>query len=289
MSHDQMKPRAVMVAVNYTDLLRVTLPYNAHHFRDITIITDHASMLDVVKVVAEFDRGTVPVTVLPTDLFYADGARFNKWAALEWGLDRVGRNGLMCLMDADVLWPKNATIPKIERGELWGPVRRMAPWPCRSTAEFRVSVREEAERRGLDTSEQWFAERIPPESRWAVAYELHRNVAEWAGYTQVFWADDKHLPAPPWHQIDWVHAGGADSFFQALWPMTAKRRFDWEVLHLGEAGINWAGRATPLADGTELPGSEDRRDYAGREIWANRRRNRSEGRDQFDGERLKTS
>lgn len=287
----QMKPRAFMVAVQYSDLLAVTLPHNAHHFSESVIITDSKCFEEVREIAVRSTVAGHSVSVLMTDIFYRN-ARFNKWAALEWGFDQKGRHGLICNMDADVLWPKDAVIPTIQKGELWGPLRRMAPWPC-------VPVD-----RPLVAHQYVHGEYVPTEGEWT-KYPHHRNVNEWAGYSQVFWGDDPHLnecancghwhgedhtfcncTQKAWHQTDWVHAGGADSFFQAKWPTSQKHRFSWDVLHLGEAGENWAGRATPLADGSELPGSAERREYAGREIWANRRKNRMEGRDQFEGERI---
>src|SRR5205085_1870944 len=82
----------------------------------------------------------------------------------------------------------------------------------------------------------------PPESLWH-QFPIHRNVSEHAGYSQIFHLKDTHLPRPPWHDINWVHAGGADSFFQQLWPKENKVRPTFSVLHIGDAGLNWMGRA----------------------------------------------
>jgi len=207
--------RAILVCVDYSDLLAVTLPHNRHHFEQVCVITSHG------------DKKTADVAlangcpVHQTDAFTRNGAVFNKWAALEEGLDWYGRRGWLCVMDADVLWPA-ATPPWHPMvGELWTPLRRMAPWPGP----------------------------VPAERDWG-RFALHRNVQEWAGYSQIFHADDPHLGPAPWHQTDWVHAGGADSMFQRRWPQHLKRRPPFEVLHLGPAGTNWCGRASDYADGT---------------------------------------
>jgi DNA-binding NarL/FixJ family response regulator len=93
--------RAILVSVDYDDLLALTLPYNRHHFETVTVITSSANA-ESVTAICQQHRADVVVT----DLFYAKGAIFNKWAALEYGLDRIGRKGWLCLMDADVLWPQ---------------------------------------------------------------------------------------------------------------------------------------------------------------------------------------
>lgn len=241
--------RAIMVAVGYTDLLEVTLPYNRHHFDRVYVVTDWKHSDEVGDVCDRYGAA-----VLITDSFYEGGAVFNKWRALEWGLDVIGREGWLCLMDADVLWPKVTNLNpdpvlrwgwSLQFGRLYTPLRRMF----------------------VDTSKP-----IPPESEWG-RYPVHRNVAEWAGYSQIFHASDPVLGPAPWHDVNWRHAGGADSFFQAKWPKERKKRPPFEVLHIGPAGENWCGRATPYLDGTMPDGHEERRKMVG-EIWAGRRARR---------------
>lgn len=270
--------RAILVSVDYADLLTVTLPYNRQHFEQVFVVTssaDHATQ-EVAK--------AHDAEVVVTDLFYARGAAFNKWAALEYGLDVIGREGWLCLMDADVLWPKElrcnrwsfaneccltvqpmagAAVFEVKPGQLCSPLRRMC-----SLHEGMQAVQE-------SNSERWW-NRFP----------IHRNVNEWAGYSQIFHAQDLVLGAPPWHDVSWKHAGGADSFFQAKWAPQNKVRPPFEVLHLGEAGKNWYGRATPRLDGTVHPEAEAR---AGRSaaIWAARRSRKAQGLDPFEPEKLK--
>ena len=242
--------RAVIVSVDFADLLDVTLGYNRHHFDDVLVVTtgrDQATMEVAVKHCAQF---------FCTDSFYRDGATFNKWKALEEGLDAFGRFGWMVLMDADVLWPK--VIPEYPKqlGFIYTPKRRM----CKN-----------------------YLERIPAtEDEWA-SYPYHRYLMEWAGYTQIFHADDPHLGKPPWHQVDWKHAGGADSFFQFKWKPHEKLRPPFEVLHLGVAGTNWCGRAIPYLDGT-IPKEAVERQEQIREYMRLRRSSKESER--FKAERL---
>lgn len=261
--------RAVIVAVDYQDILSLTLAYNRHHFSSVTVITaSHCA--ELVIPIAQVHRADVIVT----DLFYANGARFNKWAALEYGLDRIGREGWICLLDADVLWPQDASFlnPRfLIPGCLYTPRRRMwlsyphCPLPIRYTDRMLGDVR------------------IPGEEHWG-EFPLHPQEREFAGYSQIFHASDPVLGPPPWHQVNWKHAGGADSFFQAKWSEDKKIRPPFEVLHLGEAGKNWCGRATPYTDGTVPLDGEVRR-RATRQFILDRRLY-GNGEARFDGERF---
>jgi hypothetical protein len=240
--------RAILVSVDYTDFLRLTLPYNRHHFEQVTVVTSTADAPNVAPVAA-----ACRADLVVTDLFFARGARFNKWAALERGLDVMGRHGTLCVMDADVLWPKVPPPPRFVPGNLYTPRRRVADPPPPG---------------------------VPPESEWA-RYPLHRQEREFAGYSQIFEASDPVLGPPPWHQTDWAHAGGADSFFQAKWPESRKVRPPWECLHLGPCGVNWLGRASARPDGS-VPDGAAARVAALREMVRRRR----PGPDPFAYERL---
>jgi hypothetical protein len=205
-----MKLRAICVAVDYADILSLTLPYNRHHFDEMMIVT---APTDFATIHLAYEH---KCELYITNSFYDDGADFNKWKALEQGLDEFGRRGWMCLLDADVLWPKKIPEYKLQTGDLYTPVRRM----CMEL-------------------------RIQPEAEWKY-YKIHPNIAEFAGYSQIFHALDPHLGEKPWHEINWRHAGGADSFFQMKWPVESKVRPPFEVLHLGPAGTNWCGRVYGL-------------------------------------------
>lgn len=206
-----------MVSVDYGDLLHKTLPYNVHHFDEVMVVTTpwDTETIEVVERLGEM--------VYTTEAFYDDGAHFNKWKALEEALWEFEPKGLMCIMDADVRWPRKINNQQdFERGCLYTPRRRLH----------------------IDVTKP-----IPPEEAWNNLRLFQER--EFAGYTQIFHADDPHLPELPWHQTDWIHAGGADSFFQQLWPEDKKIRPNWEVLHLGFPGVNWCGRCSVRIDGTK--------------------------------------
>jgi hypothetical protein len=243
--------RAILVSVNYSDILSITLPYNRCHFDDMYVVTSSDDAKNVIPI-----ADSCNAKVLVTDLFYAHGP-FCKWLALEWALDQMGRHGWLTVMDADILWPSNAgeVIRRyLTPGFLITPLRRMF----------------------TDITKP-----LPPENKWN-SYPIHRNVQEWAGYSQTYHANDPVLGTPPWHDTSWVHCGGSDSFFQMKWPKHKKIRPNFHCLHIGDAGQNWFGRATPLLDGTIPDQAEERREMV-RQMWINRRK---VGRGRFEGEKL---
>lgn len=230
--------RAYVVSVDYTDLLRLTLPYNRKHFDQVIIVTSPKDTPDIFSLASQYKAD-----VVVTDLFYANGAIFNKWAALEYAMDVAGRDGWTVLLDADIVWPKVTDLERYLRpGYLYCPRRLMCdPAPLE----------------------------IPSEERWQRIYPLHPQVREFAGYSQIFHGSDPVLGPPPWHQTDWTHAGGADTFFQSKWPEDRKVRPPFKVLHLGPAGVNWCGRASRYVGGGQPAEAEVRR-YQVREMMRRR-------------------
>jgi hypothetical protein len=188
--------------------------------------------------------------VYTTNSFWTDGAHFNKWKALEEGLDFAGRSGWLCLLDPDVAWPKG--VRAAERLDLL--TLSYDSWNETYTPNVLIAP---LRRMCVDLGPVYVNNALPPESEWC-GYRQHPQQHEHAGFSQVFHASDSTLGKPPWHEVDWKHAGGADSFFQAKWPKEMRRRPCFEVLHLGPAGVNWCGRATPYLDGSMPEESEER-------------------------------
>lgn len=325
----------ILVAVDYTDLLSITLPYNRHHFDKVVVVTDTKPDPTLDQLCEE-----QKCILYRTDSFYSDGAVFNKWKSLEEGLDLLGRNGWLCLMDADILWPKDikwygngdwlemdypySTIDHSNRttsalkgkhlgikiGHIMTPFRRM--WHHFPHNPLPIRYTDKLVHTDLITVEQdpLYDDyiRFPSEEHWG-EFPLHPQQTEFAGYSQIFHAldpvlrtcancgqlkedhEDKDLSIVTcrarelrfsWHQTNWKHAGGADSFFQARWNNTKKIRPLFQVLHLGEAGKNWCGRATSYADGS-LPADSHTRLQQVRGFVAGRRNKAGEGR--FNHER----
>lgn len=214
---------AFTVCVDYHDIFRQVAPLMRHHFDRWFVMTSPRFLRETKKAVEGLD-----IWVHDTEAFYAGGAVFNKWLGLEQLLSIGGRFGWICIIDADIVWPEYAPLDLV-KGKLYTPCRYMYPE----------------------------VNRIPPEGEWSL-YPTHREVGEFAGYTQIFHANDPVLGTPPWHETDWKHAGGADSFFQRKWARGDKIRPSWRCLHVGPCGMNWCGRATAYADGS-APTDSDRK------------------------------
>jgi hypothetical protein len=216
--------RAILISVNFSDLLSLTLPRNRHHFSDVCIVTTSED-----KATHEVARGN-NATVFTTDAFTRGGAPFRKWLALEEGLDHFGRHGLLTIMDSDIIWPHDLQGWTVKPGQLSTPLRRLM----------------------LNTTLP-----VPPESDWDML-PIARNQGEWAGYSQTFFCEDPALGPPPWYETDWLHCGGADSFFQRKWAPENKVRPPWHCLHVGRPGENWAGRVSRFTDGSTPPEAQER-------------------------------
>lgn len=214
--------RALTVCVDFSDLLAETLTRNRHHFDEYCIVTtpDDQSTIELGK--------SLECMVHETCVFYADGAVFNKFRAMEEALDVFGRAGDMAFIDADTIWPELVT-EEFTPGFLYSPKRRMLE----------------------DVSAP-----IPPEILWQNLPV--GNDFEFAGYTQIFHADDPRLLKRPWLETNWSSAAGGDSRFQGRWPPSMRKRPKFEVLHLGKAFTNWCGRVQPYRDGKIPEGASHR-------------------------------
>jgi GTP:adenosylcobinamide-phosphate guanylyltransferase len=94
-----MKLEAVIVCVNYSDFLIHTLPQNKQHFDKVVVVTD---MHDKeTKNVCEYHH----VECIQTNVFYNNGDNFNKGKGINEGLKRLGMDGWVVQLDADIYLP----------------------------------------------------------------------------------------------------------------------------------------------------------------------------------------
>jgi hypothetical protein len=151
---------------------------------------------------------------------------------VEQGLDYMGREGWICIMDADIAVPRGRPEWEPRIGNLHTPKRRV----------LRTIPNE-----------------IPEERKWRINKYLKANEV-FNGYFHLFHADDPVLQGRrEWHSTDYAWAGGGDTSFQRLWPERNKVRPPFEVLHIGEPFMNWAGRVSAYADGTVPAGADEAR------------------------------
>ena len=219
-----IKPRAITVCVDYSDILAMTLPHNKHFIEEMMVVT---SMTDQKTVDVALEHGA---RVHQTDTFYRRNAHFNKFGALEEALDVFGREGWLLIIDADIAIPENYHAFRPQEGFLYTPHRR---------------VKED------------ISDGIPEQRKWAQFKRPAVN-EEFRGYFQLFHGSDEYVGKPPWHPLDWSWHGGSDVAFTEKWPMTKRVRPPFEVLHLGPPFTNWVGRASKYADGTYDPKAKER-------------------------------
>jgi len=115
---------AICVCVEYEDLLAITLPRALRHFQRVLVVTSHADAATGGVVAAN-----PPAEIFRTSAFTRGGAAFNKGAAIEEGLDQLGRRGWICLLDADIVLPEQIDWRLLRVGFLHVPWRRILEDP----------------------------------------------------------------------------------------------------------------------------------------------------------------
>ncbi len=94
-----MRLEAVIVCLNYADILRYTLPDNLQHFDEVIVVTGHEDR-ETQKLC---DR--LSVEYIKTDCFYDEGDTFNKGKGINLGLSNLRRDEWLLHLDADILLP----------------------------------------------------------------------------------------------------------------------------------------------------------------------------------------
>lgn len=109
---------AVVVCVNYSDFLAVTLPKNIEYLDRLVVVThpdDHATARLCDK---------YSVDCIKTEVFHEDGDRFNKGRAINLGLSNLRHDGWLLHMDADIMLPHRfrhaIKMAKLDKKNLYG-------------------------------------------------------------------------------------------------------------------------------------------------------------------------
>lgn len=95
-----MKIEAIIICINYSDFLRVTLPTNKAFFDKIVIVTDCNDI--ATHKVCEFYN----VQCIKTNEFYKDGSTIaNKAIGINIGLKHISKGAWVVQLDADIWLP----------------------------------------------------------------------------------------------------------------------------------------------------------------------------------------
>lgn len=100
-SWESHKLEAVIVCVNFDDMLDVTLPMNHPHVDNMVIVTSHQDTK--TQAVAK----KYGATCVLTDLFSKNTRKFNKGAAINAGFGYFQYKGWRMHLDADIVLPDN--------------------------------------------------------------------------------------------------------------------------------------------------------------------------------------
>src|SRR3990170_8198311 len=105
-----MKINALTVCVQYADYLSIGLPRWLSGLDSWTIVTDGRD-----EATPRFAQLDPRIKVVQTDLFYADGASFNKGRAIEWARKyHLPWRDWILFLDADIV-PEADWYPKVTK------------------------------------------------------------------------------------------------------------------------------------------------------------------------------
>jgi hypothetical protein len=94
-----MKLQVVTVSVNYSDFLKYTIEENYKLFDKWIIVTDTKDVETKQLCDRYSDKGVV---CIQTDVFYKNGAKFKKYAAINEGLELVDEDAWVLFLDSDI-------------------------------------------------------------------------------------------------------------------------------------------------------------------------------------------
>jgi hypothetical protein len=216
------------VCVGYDDLLRISLSRWLDGLDRLVVVTSPQDSR-TWSLCQEFSSSKL--FVYATDLFYADGASFNKAKAMEHGRKLLHACDWVVLFDADIMPPRTWRVAineaHLKTTHLYSPKRYI----CETQQEWG------------DLSNKLLP--LPDFQDLPLPLVPDR---EQAGYFQLFHTSQPSLQNVEWFRRAWPHAGGYDSSFQKHWTTRERGDLPFRVIHLGSERVNWHGRITPRWD-----------------------------------------
>lgn len=211
MVHSQMKINGLVVCVNYSDWLTHSISRWYNYLDSLTVVTDLKD-LHTAELISRYPG----IKVHPTNTFYANGAMFNKGAAMEEARLRMPWKDWILFFDADVVpepdWYTKLTQFTLKEDTLYGCYRHQ----CDDISD-------------IDSP------------RWRVIPDAPCD----GGYFHLFHSS-RYRKENPLLETCWPHAGVYDSHFKERFPMNQRVVLPLRVTHLGEPE-NWCGRGNKAA------------------------------------------
>lgn len=229
-----MKIEAITICTDYSDFLAYSLPLNKAIFDRLVVVTTPSDRK--TRDLCEFHH----VECIQTDVFYANGASFNKGAAINEALKVLSKDGWIIHFDADIVLPPRTRdlLEKIDLDPscIYGIDRIM----CRSFEQWSAFLQHPEVQHSCDIFVQ------------ANAFPLGVRVAKLKGdgyvpigFFQMWNPSISSVSVYKEHQA----ADRGDMAFALQWPRR-KRLMIPEIvgIHLeseqGKMGTNWNGRST---------------------------------------------
>lgn len=226
------KPEMVVCCVNYSDMLKHTLPLNREVFGVIRVVTCESDT-DTIKVCEDNNitpiitgRWSIKGQEVPVkNIVTASPQIFNKGAGLNAALNKI--DGWVCLVDADIIVTHhlnkliNQFVNRIGYDNLLMGTNRV---DCPNPDELRKYVDDR------EIKSRWNRVRTSPG----------------IGYFQLFNTNANVLDRDKVYPEHYSYAGGCDVYFRKQFSRVVN--LVEPVIHLyhGEHKQNWCGRTTPV-------------------------------------------
>jgi len=219
---------ALLVSVNYSDCLKVALPYNVLQFDQIIILT-----IESDKACQEVcsKHSNVKCLVFPDNLIKKNGRQFNKGALINKGfeyLNEIGYSDWLVMTDSDIVFPENFKELILSKEKDPNILYGMGRKTCNSSTDIENQIRLID---NTNTKEAFFGFcQIFMYKTNEFKYEEHNVVRGDVIFLSQFSEELRKLPIPErWRQKTFKNIPN----FITL-PIN--------VIHLGESGVNWTGR-----------------------------------------------
>lgn len=232
---------AVIICVNYGDILKVTLPHNKKLFDNLVVVTDSndKETFDICKY--------HQVQCLVTDVFYEDGAEFNKAKGINEGFKKLVKLDWILHLDADIILPANfrqiCKDDQLQKDAIYG-VDRVNLIGKEDVMKFILNNESQIS--------QWTY--MNHDTDFKSMFRLHNLNAGYnvIGFFQLFhssYLKDDTL----WYPVNHTNAARTDVGFQLKWPLEKRLLYPGIVAYHIETeespkGMNWCGRKSKRLD-----------------------------------------
>lgn len=224
---------AVIVSVNYSDILAHTLPHNKQFFNKLVVVTDTKDDLtyNLCK--------NLQVECIRTDVFYNKGSKFDKGAGITEGLKHLTQDEWVLQMDADI-WLHPFCM------------QQLRSLPLISTNIYGC------DRVMVESFNDWIRFLNEPNLWNPEFWMLNMDRFKVGSRLTFYWSGDAwnvlgffQLWNPKISGIDYypsfTDASSSDIVFSQLWPRVKRHLIpEMLVIHIEEgqsqSGRNWAGR-----------------------------------------------